>query len=291
MTSKQGSILSIVFISLAIVMIFSNKIFNHKNIVAESSNQVDQSAQVNDNYPKSMFLVAYKHGEFVNSATCFVVSKNNEKYLLTNWHCITGLETDFKFKNEIPDSFAFFVKKNNVKTENIAFLDYWAQLSVKNQIIDVTASKFDDNLDVQVQTLNSNYDEKDSVYLYGFPKSYVGEDIDRFYDSPKKLSTNVAPSNIYEIIKEQTRYKEVPEYFNIIYWKKEMENGVSGSPVFSHTGEFVGIYSTKIEIVGLGVFGLYWNLNAINDLLDKGVEINIENLKLISKRAMINSKR
>ena len=261
-------------------------------VFLNSCNNAEQNTEIKDDTlivnkstkPKSFLIKLYSKGKNVSTATAVVIKFRNEEYLITNWHVITGRETNLSIKNEIPDTIKMFSKdyKGRLSLVMPMMKQSWNEFKDSNNVLfDLSAFKLVSGIPFDIEKLSidslQNGNKKDSCFIYAYPVSYL-KTIDS-YSSPKKISSSYLKDTVFEK-KILARFKLSD--VTLIAWNEKMENGISGAATYSSNSSFLGIYSTKLFIRTPNTssnYGLFWNISAIKKLLLYGKPIDWSKVK------------
>jgi hypothetical protein len=266
------------------------------NNISKTNNdvEIDSSLIIKKDKPNSLLIKVKSKGKLISTGTGFIVIYKNIEYLITNWHIITGRETDMRYKTGILDTIILFTLAKDNPNDNFSHPTtlivpstkyQWIEYKDSNNILyDITALKFPNGSDIDVDKIeidnlvtSNNID--DTCFIFGYPKSYLK--IEDSKTIPKKIiSKYIADTMIHNINKSYAKTDKVVT----IEWNKSMENGISGSPVYSKDLTFEGIYGTKLARITIDgsdttYFGFFWNIESIKKLIQYGKPINWSKIK------------
>ncbi|WP_341732393.1 trypsin-like peptidase domain-containing protein [Microcoleus sp. EPA2] len=174
-----------------------------------------------------------KHGKFLKSGTGVIVGKKtkeaNTYYILTAKHIATSSK---KYKIVTPDGIERDITNAEVIEMNSTDLALLTLRTTQNYKIPSWGD-------------SDKLTAKDTIYIYGWPssKSLPHFTAGKFVDNRLLLSN---------------------EGYGLVYRDAQVENGMSGAPIFDYNGKLVGIHG--IERGGFGVERL--------SLYQRGVSIN-----------------
>lgn len=231
-------------------------------------------------YPpsKSMILKCVISNRILSSGTCFIVAYKGNKYLITNWHNLTGKEVSGETKNEIPENLIIDTKDNvdgRDKRVQISTQQPWSQFIDKNgSLLDIAI--LDLTPDINANTVIYNIDEvpattlvEDSCYIVGFPKSYA-----------ESKNNNRYPIVIGAKRTTHTEINKLLPNSSLIIWYDKIENGTSGSPVLSKNGSLLGLYYYKLtDPRDRSNYGAYYNIEIIRMAIEGCKPIDWDKIK------------
>ncbi len=242
---------------------------------------------INSNSPTSIYLESFKDNKILTTGTGFLVKYRNIEYFITNWHVLTGKETDLRFKHSAPDGLFIHFQKNNLNYRYMLLSnDGWIEYKdVKTNIVfDIAAIPISNELKnalpnnyYLIDTLSYEPNANETYLMHGFPASYIqgGKNIFQPKIIPLSIIPNSEISKLFGINDNASqKSSNIVKFYlfgNFFKHSKEMENGVSGSPIYSQDKRLMGIYSFKFFGESVGYF---WSIKSIIRLLDKGKPIN-----------------
>lgn len=231
---------------------------------------------------KSVLLKITNINKSTTTATGFFVKYKNKEYFLTNWHVLTGREaTNLAIKTHKPDYLVTLTtSKNEVPLYFPVKDNKWIEYRDSTGLLfDIVAISYEAPFPIDankfvIDYISNNQDEKDSCIIIGFPRSLLKDK-----DLHKKPIMIKAKYNVIGSENFQYLLKNLYSNGTFITWNNKMENGISGSPVFSLKMNLIGIYSTKFHQIGETKsstldYGFFWNISAIKKLLDNGKRVD-----------------
>jgi len=241
---------------------------------------------------RSLYLTLVSKGEDIGSATGFVIQWNDQSYLITNWHVISGHHPETNetvFENAaIPDEVLIMHHGQKLGTwvDRIEELvdaqgnAIWFEYKTKGHIVDVAAlplRAIDDR--VKLYPLDLSLSDTDMIPEVAMPISIIG------------FPLGLAAAGAFPIWKTGhiasdpgLDYKGQPRFLI----DATTRSGMSGSPVVlrllggyrTKSGKsimvqsgcstrFLGVYSGRIHIES--EIGMVWRTEVITDLLNHAV--------------------
>lgn len=235
----------------------------------------------------------------LSNATCFFTKKGEKRYLITNWHVVSGKDADtlqcLNKNAAIPNKIHIYLPEKaddneTIFDDNFIELDLydmegkqvWYDMKKENQMIDVAVIPMKTEIDKYILDIedaeepyneNVNLNIADEIYIIGFPFGRIGGVLPIW----KKASVASEPG---------MDLNDMPYYFADTATK----SGMSGSPVilyqrrpiiiaesmqgkFSrYRTKFVGIYSGRIgantENKNDAQLGRVWKTEVIDKIID-----------------------
>lgn len=270
----------------------SNSVESTSNLI----NDIIDNSNI-EKVAKSFYVetqVAVQNGSVVSCGTGFLVEYDNNPYLVTNWHVGTGRETDLRRKNPTPDSIVIFYQlkgRNGFFSMPINGFCYEYRDSSSGVLFDIMVCKIEDKYRSRMPPFknidfNTSIDigKSKNLQIIGYPKSHISNET--IFSSPKVIDVQIITLDsiksaignkvvVYNLDKNTLSSLSSFGYF--INYPVEMEDGVSGSPVYSDD-ELIGIYSSKFPLGKFDV-GYFWDKEAIQLVLEKGQLIDMSKLK------------
>ena len=236
----------------------------------------------------------------LSNATCFFTKRREKRYLITNWHVVSGKDADtlqcLDKNASIPNKLYVYLPAKTDDGKAIFNDDFivvdlydtedkpiWYEMKKNNQMIDIAVIPLNDEMDKYIldiedaeepfnETVNINI--ADEIYIIGFPFGRIGGVLPIW----KKASVASEPS---------LDLNDMPYYFADTATKP----GMSGSPVvlyekrpitlteslhgkFSrHRTKIVGIYSGRIgantENKNDAQLGRVWKVKMLDEIIGK----------------------
>jgi len=235
-----------------------------------------------------LFIDMFKNEQSIAIGTCFVVKKNEEYFIITNWHCVTGRNPDTNeplskiIENVDPDTLKIFFHGKSLghwKVKTIPLLDSdkkptWIGHG-KGSAIDVVAIPFgpikDDmkiyDLDLKLKDTDLIIRPSETVSIIGFPNGIASAG--KF---PIWKTGHIA-SDI------DLDWKNLPCFLIDATTK----SGMSGSPVMvrrvgsAQTSKGMTLGGTKLRWLGIysgridekSEIGMVWKPDVIEEIIDK----------------------
>lgn len=244
------------------------------------------------------FLECFLDDKSLAIGTCFFVQRDNQDYLITNWHNVTGqspIDKTYLGKYAVsPNNFIIKVFKNQsliewtelkIQLQNADGDNLWLEHPIHKEKVDVVAIKVnipEDKLVFWIEKFIEPFNEsttvriKDDLYIIGFPFGITGGG-----GLPIWKRASIASEPDIDI-------QSLPKMFV----DTATRSGMSGSPVIykekrampigngppekatsfsSHFMKFVGIYSGRIgaEDELKAQLGIVWKGRVIDEIISQ----------------------
>lgn len=232
----------------------------------------------------------------LSNATCFFTKRGEKRYLISNWHVVSGKDADtlqcLDKNAAIPNKLHIYLP-TKANTDDVIFDDnfielnlydddenqIWYDMKKNDQMIDIAVIPLKDGIDKYILDIedaeepfneNVSLNVADEIYIIGFPFGRIGGKLPIW----KKASVASEPS---------LDLNDMPYYFADTATK----SGMSGSPVIlyekrpaviigdsklsRYRTKFVGIYSGRIgantDNTNDAQLGRIWKTKMIDEII------------------------
>ncbi len=254
---------------------------------------------VNEHTTKPIYIDIYFNETHLGCATGFEVQKNNCKYLITNWHVVSGrsfidktcvsntgaipnhLKIRYR-KSEDTDSDELVCVEKNINLYDDNENKLWYEHPTFGSDVDVVALKIEENPSIMSYKECFNYESSyslnvtEQVFVLGFPFGYILKEKENPYAvwtsgtvaTDPVLNININNKEVPAfLIDSKTRQGQSGSpviYYSQIGWDAHYEDGFAnwGSPFMKE----IGIYSGRINKDS--DLGYVWKWSVIKEIID-----------------------
>jgi Trypsin-like peptidase domain len=234
--------------------------------IKESKRKMDSTNEARrkdflSTYPpsKSIFIKCVIGDTIQNLGTAFMVSYKGKMYLITNYHVLTGKDINGILKNPAPENIRLDTKSNedggDLRLQFSAKALWLEYIDKESGLLDIAILELPSiPANTYIYNIDSNLIKPmsgDSCFIVGFPKSYA-----------ESKENNRHPKPIGVTISINNKYSEILKNGYLVNWYNKIENGTSGSPVLSKSGNLLGLYAIKYSL-DKSEYGFFYSVEMI----------------------------
>jgi hypothetical protein len=257
----------------------------------------------------SYFVISRFNETVLSKATCFFIKRNSKTYLITNWHVVSGRNSETKecLSNTcgIPNNLLIQIHKNQdtIDFENFEIplndennKNLWFEHPQFSSNVDVVAieviipdnlSVFDIEMFIEPFNENTNESIANDVFIIGYP---FGKSEDEIFPIWKRASIASEPCiNIEGLPKMlvDTASRNGMSGSPVILYEKRSTAIIEGDPtvkggitkISHYFMKLVGVYSGRIGVDDKNIkaqLGIVWKSNVINEIISQTIDAKNE---------------